>query len=135
MSSQEKWHKKVQEIGLCYYMDIKALMKRLSDANNTDDSTDDFDDIYDEVMNRPLELSVRNREWRQLGEGVVHPDQYNILLATGGPAVRIIGELENNEVITARLEVQDWFQPWTQFQISESPEIFDFANLFCFEEF
>lgn len=40
--------------------------------------------------------------------------EYEILLCTGGPACRIIGELsEHGEPETARLEVQDWFQPWT----------------------
>lgn len=41
-------------------------------------------------------------------------DGYIILLATGGPAVRIVGDLDaNNEPRSASLEVQDWFTSWT----------------------
>ena len=44
-----------------------------------------------------------------------NPAEYTILLCTGGPACRIIGELsEHGEPETAHLEVQDWFQPWTE---------------------
>lgn len=38
-----------------------------------------------------------------------------ILLCTGGPAVRIKGELSDNEPTRAWLEVQDWFKPWTEY--------------------
>jgi len=41
------------------------------------------------------------------------PEEFNILLCTGGPAVRITGDLDLlNQPDTARLEYQDWFEPW-----------------------
>ena len=41
---------------------------------------------------------------------------YEILLCTGGPAARIVGELnEDGEPTTARLEHQDWGTPWTEY--------------------
>lgn len=44
------------------------------------------------------------------------PVEYRILLCTGGPAVQITGELSEYGVPeTARLEMQDWFLPWTHF--------------------
>lgn len=50
-----------------------------------------------------------------IGEG--KPEEYCILLCTGGPAVRIVGELsEHCEPETARLEMQDWFSPWTEYR-------------------
>jgi hypothetical protein len=42
-------------------------------------------------------------------------EEFNILLATGGPAVRIVGELDQGEPSRAWLEVQDWFTPWTEY--------------------
>ena len=42
------------------------------------------------------------------------PAEYCILLTTGGPALRLVGELgEYGEPTTALLEYQDWFTPWT----------------------
>src|ERR1035437_4802354 len=62
-------------------------------------------------------LSVQVRSgWYQLGAAIedTGPFEYEILLCTGGPACRIVGDLsEHGEPETARLEVQDWFQPWT----------------------
>jgi hypothetical protein len=68
--------------------------------------------------------------------------EYEILLCTGGPACRIIGELsEHGEPETARMEVQDWFQPWTQIRPSVSPDDYDsgpilleYARCFWFGE-
>lgn len=70
------------------------------------------------------------------------PYEYNILLCTGGPAVRIIGTLsEHGEPKTARLEVQDWFTPWTAFRPLVSPDNYDsepillaYASCFYFGE-
>jgi hypothetical protein len=42
------------------------------------------------------------------------PEEFEILLCTGGPAVRIVGTLDqHNEPASARIEYQDWFTPWT----------------------
>jgi hypothetical protein len=44
------------------------------------------------------------------------PDGFVILLTTGGPAVRIRGDLDgNNEPRRAGIEAQDWFLPWTEY--------------------
>ena len=42
--------------------------------------------------------------------------RFMVLLCTGGPAVRIIGELdEHNQPDRAWLEYQDWGTPWTEY--------------------
>lgn len=47
----------------------------------------------------------------------IKPVEYRILLYTGGPAVQITGELdEHGNPVSARMEVQDWFTPWTEFR-------------------
>jgi hypothetical protein len=49
-------------------------------------------------------------------------EEFNILLSTGGPAVRIMGELRYGEPYRAWLEVQDWFTPWTQYYGTNNPD-------------
>lgn len=70
------------------------------------------------------------------------PEEYRILLCTGGPAVQIIGELsEYGEPETARMQVQDWFAPWTDFRPLVAPDNYDsepilltYARCFYFGE-
>lgn len=61
-------------------------------------------------------LSVEVRSgWQVVGQKF-EATEYNILLCTGGPAVRIIGELDqHNEPFSAALEYQDWGTPWTRY--------------------
>ncbi len=57
-------------------------------------------------------LSVRIFGERVAGEWAV--DRVEILLTTGGPAVRIMVDVDC-EPCRAWLEVQDWGKPWTQY--------------------
>ena len=65
------------------------------------------------IYETPLEVLVRS-PW-YLPYDNASPDEYQILLCTGGPAVRVIGKLENGSPVSARLEYQDWFQPWMEY--------------------
>jgi hypothetical protein len=60
--------------------------------------------------------------WYSPGQDQPAPEEYRILLCTGGPAVQIVGEMsEHGEPKTARLEMQDWFLPWAEYRpIDES---------------
>lgn len=43
-------------------------------------------------------------------------EEFEILLCTGGPAVRIMGEFGQGKAIhRVYLQVQDWFTPWTDY--------------------
>lgn len=65
----------------------------------------------------------------------VKPTEYNILLATGGPAARITGELENGEPTSARLQVQDWGTPWTDcYKTITEDTLLTYARCFYFGE-
>ena len=62
---------------------------------------------------------------------------YMILLGTGGPAARIIGELsEYDEPDSAEFQFQDWFEPWTTAQTTkeERETMIEYARHFYFEE-
>lgn len=80
-------------------------------------------DGYDEEHNAsqrqrleemPLSILVRSG-WYEPGSGADKQQEYQILLSTGGPALRIRGELDNyGEPNNARLEMQDWGVPWQE---------------------
>jgi hypothetical protein len=58
-------------------------------------------------------LSIEFRSGWVTDPSEMEPYEFMILLSTGGPATRIIGELDhNNQPYRARLEAQDWFTPW-----------------------
>lgn len=62
--------------------------------------------------------------------------EHRILLGTGGPATRIVGELdEYGQPTNAKFEYQDWFKPWTAANdLSEEEEktLLEFASQFWF---
>jgi len=62
------------------------------------------------------------------------PEEYEILLTTGGPGLRIFGRLnEHCEPSSAELQMQDWGTPWTRYPAPEAT-LLDFARVFWFGE-
>lgn len=94
-----------------WYETIKEQVARLEKPG------DRYDEACDEIQEGPLSVMVRDG-WRAPGTQVDEgPEEYEILLSTGGPATRIVGRLnEYNEPETAALEVQDWFVPWKEWR-------------------
>ena len=75
---------------------------------------EDEDDARQRIQDDPLSVEVGGMWF----PGDEHPDptNYQILLTTGGPAVRIVGDLgEHGSAANARLEVQDWGKSWTEY--------------------
>jgi len=65
----------------------------------------------------------------------VQPHEYKILLCTGGPAVRIVGYLnEYGRPKNAFVEHQDWNEPWRRVVLSkEEPEaVIEYARHFYY---
>lgn len=65
------------------------------------------------------------------------PEEYRILLCTGGPAVQIIGELDQwCEPRTARIQYQNWFTPWQDWTPGNAQNVekvlLDYARCFWF---
>lgn len=70
----------------------------------------------EEIQEDALSVEVRGG-WRSPSEAEEAPEEFRILLSTGGPATRIVGELDQyGQPTRAWLEVQDWFQPWTEYR-------------------
>jgi hypothetical protein len=69
------------------------------------------EDAMERIQEHPLSVQVRSG-WCNSKQDM-EPEEFSILLCTGGPAVRIYGELgQYSEPDSARLEYQDWFTPW-----------------------
>jgi hypothetical protein len=86
------------------------------------------------IEEAPLSIEVRS-DWHLPGEQG-EPSEFNILLGTGGPALRIIGDLDRGQPTLARFEYQDWGKPWTVAQTTseEDATMLEWAQVFYFGE-
>lgn len=94
------------------YSEIKRLVKIHDWARET--NRDRLaDNIRDRMCEMPLSVMVRDG-WREVGAPAYDgPEEFEILLGTGGPAVRIWGTLDKyGEPDRVELQNQDWFTPW-----------------------
>lgn len=77
----------------------------------------DEDAARQAISEDPLSIEVRSG-WlspSEFSSSRIEPEEFTILLCTGGPAVRLIGELdEHNQPKDVRIEYQDWFTPWEE---------------------
>jgi hypothetical protein len=90
------------------------------------------DAIEQSCQESPLAVDVRSG-WGRPGE--LEPEEFQILLSTGGPALRIVGDLANGEPDRSRIEHQDWGTPWTEWRRDVDGEALAwFASLFWFGE-
>lgn len=84
--------------------------EELAELETAAGDCEDEDDARQRIADDPL--SVEYRATWQPGE-TPEPEEMIILLTTGGPAVRIVAEFGYGGIRRARLQVQDWFTPWT----------------------
>jgi len=122
-----------QECAASYMADIARLYRLYT---RCEDSGHDVwaENIYERLMQMPLSILMRGG-WHRPGEKPAD-SEYEILLCTGGPAVRITGDLcSYGEPITATLECQDWGTPWTRAREQNELALLNFARLFCYGDF
>ncbi|GAH39212.1 unnamed protein product [marine sediment metagenome] len=119
----------LEGLNLCYQEGDKASAEDREDYHDEEKAREAFQDD-------PLSVEVRSG-WHEPG-GDSSATEYTILLCTGGPAVRIIGELgEHQEPETAKIEYQDWFTPWEAYHETSSEEdeaLLTYARQFYFSE-
>lgn len=88
------------------------------------------------IQEDPLSVQVRTG-WYNPGSMDAKAEEFEILLCTGGPAVRLRGELnEHMEPDRVWIEHQDWGTPWTQY-FAESHQIeamLEYCRQFYFGE-
>ena len=115
--------KEANESGQRFIETASEVLKRVN-SNNEKVS----EEAREEIENDALEVAT--------GKEFNGTKTYMILLSTGGPATRIIGELdEHNQPVTAHFQFQDWFLPWTEAQMNEEEEqtLIQYAGFFYFE--
>lgn len=118
--------------------ELREMM--ISEDPMTDDETDEMAELdaiagdctdYEEAMQRIYEspLSVEFRSGWSSDPQDLQAEEFQILLCTGGPAVRIMGELGfDGEPSRAWLEYQDWGTPWTQYFDASQDVLIEFAR-------
>ena len=94
-----------------WYDSIVEMVEALAQADaNRDDIAQDS--ARDAITESVLSVEVR-RPWQCAGGEIEPPDEYRLLLTTGGPALQLVGALnEYGEPETAELQMQDWGVPW-----------------------
>lgn len=111
------------------YEDILSMLAALEAAAG--DCADE-EEARQRIQEDPFSVEVRS-DWTNPGEPL-EPSEFMILLCTGGPAVRIVGELNRGEPCRAWLEYQDWETPWTRYFGADSDTLCQYASQFYFEE-
>jgi hypothetical protein len=90
------------------------------------------EDAQQRIQEDPLSVQVRSG-WVNVGETFA-AEEFEILLCTGGPAVRIMGELdEHNQPSRAFMQYQDWGTSWTDyFEEGVAASCLEYAQQFYF---
>lgn len=112
---------------------IKEMVSALNAANEDIDGNPD--EALEAIQNDPLSVQVRSG-WYTPGEDSA-PEEFMILLCTGGPAVRIVGDLdEYMQPVNPRVQYQDWGTPWTNYPLTngEHNAVRDYCQQFYYGE-
>lgn len=110
---------------------IEDMLAKLKDQ----DGDPNCDDARREIEESVLSVQVRSG-WYNPGDDLTtnSAEEYEILLSTGGPALRIFGRLNQYcEPESAELQMQDWGTPWTRYPAPEAT-LLAFAQCFWFGE-
>lgn len=117
----------------CDYARLEELRERVDDSDAEaldEDEKQEYADLLaaagecesredaeQRIKEDPLSIEVRSGWYLPGGDESQMPEEFCILLGTGGPAVRIRGELDANcEPSHAWIETQNWFTPWTEYR-------------------
>ena len=116
---------------------LASIEEHLTDLRLAEHGSDSDRDVVRQTIEESV-LSVQVRSgWYSPGRESredADPEEYEILLTTGGPGLRIFGRLnEHCEPSSAELQMQDWGTPWTRYPAPEAT-LLDFARVFWFGE-
>jgi len=131
MSTEES----LKETGRCAYAAIVEMVAALEcDCDRLEELRESREDAEQRIQEDALSVQVRG-DWYSPGDETSSPTEFELLLATGGPAVRIRGELDEHcEPARAWLEVQDWGTPWTRYFDASQDTLLAYVRCFYFGE-
>lgn len=110
----------------------KMILEKMDVVDGGDSK--ESEEMIDSVREEALDVCVSAPDWRPVSTPAVDTT-YRILLCTGGPAVQVTGDLdENMEPVSARLESQDWGTPWVEYRKADEAILIEFARCFYFGE-
>jgi hypothetical protein len=116
---------------------LSSIMELCEQLSSDTLSDREKDTLREEADDWPLSVEVRDAQWHTPGKAAYDPDEYCVLLTTGGPACRIIGGLDRyKQPESAILQWQDWGTPWTDVETTadEDEALMTFASLFYYGE-
>ena len=147
---EEDFYTEAKNYAVACIGNIREMLEKLQHARDCDGEEIDGEpcehlndeDWHDEdgaqriIDEDPLSIQVRG-DWHTPGsEDGAEPAEFEILLTTGGPAARIIGDLSGGQPTRARFEYQDWFKPWTEVILdsADSAIVLEYAQTFYYGE-
>lgn len=102
-------------------VDMVSELERHDSGSVIEETRNARDEAETRIHEDALSVEVRS-DWHEPGK-TEDSAEYTILLCTGGPACRIIGDLNDcQEPGNARIEYQDWGTPWTDYPLSSEEE-------------
>lgn len=107
----------------CEDEDLETLQELTEQAADCESQ----DEALERLVENPHDIQFRSG-WES-DKDELSPSEFSITLCTGGPAVRIRGELDHNGYPSrAWVEYQDWGTPWTELGSYQSTAL-DYAQL------
>jgi hypothetical protein len=131
----EDAHKHAIDNAKGWLASIHEMVARFNAAGEAEDH-DTESEVREEMEQGALSVQVRSG-WHNPGSpDASEPEEYELLLSTGGPALRIVGDLANCYPTSARLQWQDWFTPWTDHETTDDDDkaLLTFAGCYWFGE-
>jgi len=112
---------------------IVDIMEAIRKANDTEDY-EDQERREEEARENALSVEIRSG-WCFSREDM-KPEEFKILLCTGGPAVQIVGDCDNGQPEFPVLQYQDWGTPWIDYPLSDEQKdiLTEYCGLFYFSE-
>ena len=97
----------------------------------TIEQEEEIEQMKESILNSALSVEFRSG-WYSSPESIadLKPEEFKILLTWGGPALRVIGDLNQyKEPENIKMQYQEWGTFWTDFQITENQQ--EALNWFC----
>jgi hypothetical protein len=115
---------------------LSIIQEHVTALEAAEPGTDEHEAARQTIEDSVLSVQVRDG-WRSCGQRhEAEAEEYEILLTTGGPALRIWGELDCYQPDEwPKLQWQDWGTPWTDYPLGEERDaVTAFARVFYFDE-